>query len=288
MFRLFVLQLSVFLLVMPWVSASAASASADLQPYVIEGSRQVELSDSQDRQYNLYIQLPPSYEHSTHAYPVVYMTDANYSFPMVSAATRFPMRSGKMHQAILVAISYQKGKTATDSRIKDYTPHKARSWKRPTGGAPAFKGFLKHQVMAYMAKHYRTDSTRRVYMGNSLGGLFGAYILAEEPTLFRSYILGSPSLWFDQSSLLTSTDFARLRQVKSAVEVFVGIGEKEQTRFGAGYDMVTDTRSFINTLKGLAMPNLRTRLYIIAEADHSIAFPTSAIHGLDWVLGVKE
>ena len=79
-------------------------------PYQIPRSSVIELTEPMtNRVYPVFIQLPKSYKkHPEKIYPVIYLTDAPYTFPIVAGATRFPMNSGKMQQAIIVAISYEK------------------------------------------------------------------------------------------------------------------------------------------------------------------------------------
>ncbi|WP_333609232.1 alpha/beta hydrolase-fold protein [Arsukibacterium sp.] len=98
-------------------------------PYELPRSSVIELEEkSSGRIYPLFIQLPPSYTTKTdEIYPVIYLTDGYYSFPIVSGAMRFPMNNGVMQHAIIVAVSYQKGSAGSNSRIRDFTPTVAKA-----------------------------------------------------------------------------------------------------------------------------------------------------------------
>ncbi|WP_425468843.1 hypothetical protein [Paraglaciecola mesophila] len=87
--------------------------------YTIPRSEVVELEEPiSKRVYPLFIKLPRSYRtNKSKDYPVIYLTDAPYSFPLVSGATRFPMNSGTMEEAIIVGISYSKGSKGASSRV---------------------------------------------------------------------------------------------------------------------------------------------------------------------------
>lgn len=89
-------------------------------PYSIPRSNVVELIEPvSERAYPVYIQLPKSYQKQPNkTYPVIYVTDAPYTFPIVAGATRFPMNSGKMQQAIIVAIGYEKGPLALTAELE--------------------------------------------------------------------------------------------------------------------------------------------------------------------------
>ncbi|MCL1114934.1 hypothetical protein L2703_15195 [Shewanella basaltis] len=39
--------------------------------------------------------------------------------------------------------------------------------------------------MPFVEQHFRVDTQQNTFVGNSLGGLFGAYVLLEQPTLFN-------------------------------------------------------------------------------------------------------
>jgi predicted alpha/beta superfamily hydrolase len=194
----------------------------------IPRTRQFVLKDG-DRDYQVMIKLPKKYQqNSSHQYPVIYMTDSMYSLQVVSGATRFPMNSNMMQQAILVAIGYQRPSKGSASRIRDYTPSHDASWKLPTGEAKRHVAFISQVVMPFVEKNYRVDSQQNTFVGNSLGGLMGAYILLEQPKLFNYYVLGSPSLWFDNKQLLQQ--FAQRFSQTPAIsaKVFIGIGELEK------------------------------------------------------------
>lgn len=98
-------------------------------PYSPQRSSIIELEESETgRIYPIYIQLPRSYNTSpTKHYPVIYTTDAPYSFPTLAGATRNPMYSGVMEEAIIVSVSYSLYSRGVQSRVRDYTPIKADS-----------------------------------------------------------------------------------------------------------------------------------------------------------------
>ena len=92
------------------------------------------------RDYQLYIALPDSYRAGTQRYPVLFVTDANYAFPVVrNIAQRLHKHAG-MEEVIVVGLSYANGDTAGFSRRRDYTPSVPKGDFRSDmpGRAPAF------------------------------------------------------------------------------------------------------------------------------------------------------
>lgn len=255
-------------------------------PYEISRSSVIELTDpATKRVYPIFIQLPKSYaKEPNKTYPVIYLTDAPYAFPIVAGATRFPMNSGKMQQAIIVAISYEKGSRGASSRVRDYTPTQSLSWKKQTGNAKNHALFLKNTVLPFIEKSYRASNTQRTYIGNSLGGLFGATVLFTMPELFSNYIIGSPSVWFDNNALLA----LKANKPQIPIKVYVSVGAKETPAFGEGQNMVEGAAQLVKKINALNSDNIKLKSIVIEGAQHATAFPTTAIQGLDWVLGSSQ
>ncbi|QYJ96652.1 alpha/beta hydrolase [Shewanella alkalitolerans] len=245
-----------------------------------------ELTDPVSKRiYPLWVKLPRSYQaDSTRHYPVVYVSDAPYAFQIVSGMTRFPMNSGKMREAIIVGLSYAKGDKGPQSRVRDYTPFYDSSWKLTTGGASHYADYLETQVLPFMAEHYRVDDKERTFVGNSLGGLLGAYLLLEKPNLFDNYVLGSPSVWFNGEQLLSLTAKPRADD-KQVRRVFLAVGAQETpAKAGMQHDMVAGADKLGRHLRRQLGDNLVLESLIIAGARHETAFPTTASQGLYWLL----
>jgi len=274
------MRLLILLLLMlsPEVYAAAS--------FKIPRSTVVEITDSASKRiYPLFIKLPKHYHKNPQKrYPVIYLTDAWYAFQIVSGATRYPMNSNMMKQAIIVGISYAKGSKGDRSRVRDYTPTVSKSWRKKTGGAHQHMEFIERDVFSYISNKYRVLPNENTFIGNSLGGLFGAYILMKKPKMFKNYILGSPSFWFDNQAIYTlEKEFLTQKKTVEA-NVFIGIGERESKTFDSSYEMVKDAEKFHRKMGLWQQSKLKTKLYMIPQANHQMAFPTTAIHGLHWVL----
>tara|TARA_R110000751_G_scaffold98096_4_gene190900 strand:- start:60486 stop:61226 length:741 start_codon:yes stop_codon:yes gene_type:complete len=246
----------------------------------------VELTEpSTERVYSLFIKTPRSYEsNKVKKYPVIYLMDALYSFQIASGATRFPMNSGAMKEAIIVGVSYSKGSKGASSRIRDYTPSKAASWKLQTGNAEGHAKFIREVVFPHLEANYRVSSTERTFVGNSLGGLFGAYILFKQSDMFSSYILGSPSVWFNNYDVLA----INIRKSNFPIKVYLSVGSLEQPEFGEGEDMVTGAKKLAEKITAQSGENTILKFSVIDGARHATAFPTTLIQGLDWIYGKNE
>lgn len=265
-----------------FTSAIALANTQKIHAFEIPRSNIVDITDPDTaRVYSIFIKLPRSYNKNTkQLYPVIYLTDALYSFQLISGATRFPMNTGKMAEAIIVGLSYSKGDGGHASRVRDYTHSKNSNWKYPTGNAKQYISFVESSVFSYIESHYRVSNTR-VFVGNSLGGLLGAYILLTKPTMFNHYILGSPSVWFKDDDILKLSIIPNL----NAHKVFIGVGANETVALDSpNHDMVKGARDLKMKISPQYFPNTEVKLHIIPEANHETAFPTTAIQGLYWLL----
>ena len=256
------------------------------EAFQVPRSQVVELTDPKTKRvYPIFIKVPRTHgSQGDKTYPVIYLMDGSYSFQLASGATRFPMNSGAMQEAIIVAVSYEQGSRGSASRVRDYTPTTAEQWKMETGGASAHAALLRNVVFPYVEQHYRVDKTARTFVGNSLGGLFGAYILFDAPDMFNSYILGSPSVWFDSNSILNQTT----KPATTPVKVYVAVGELERPEFGEGQDMVDGARQLVKKIKAQSGDQVTLIFNIISGAKHTTAFPTTLVQGLDWIYATPD
>lgn len=270
--------LGTFLLLTTLATAVASES------FKIPRTEVVSIQDSgTKRMYELYIKLPVNYSKEK-KYSVVYITDAMYSFQIVSGATRFPINSGRMENLMLVGISWQDDFRADYSRQRDYTPTRGKNWKSPTGEAAQHLEFIRNDVISYIENTYSTDPNNRTYVGNSLGGLFGAYILLTKPGTFKNYVLGSPSFWYENKIIFDfETQFAKTHKELNA-NLYIAVGERETPELsGVPNDMVEDAKKFQTLLDGRGYKSLKTKLNVIPSANHATAFPTTAIQGLWWL-----
>ncbi|MBW8375590.1 MAG: alpha/beta hydrolase [Stenotrophomonas sp.] len=249
--------------------------------------------DPLGREYPIWVALPAGYERDTHLrYPVLYVTDALYSFPL-ARSVRNMVGQGGAHLApfILVGLPPQQGLSSQQSRSRDYTPTQPvrRTGDDYTdgityGGAAHYRDFLADHVLPQVEARYRTDPAQRAFAGNSYGGLFGAYALLTRPAMFQRYILSSPSLWFDQHVInRIEADYADAHADLNA-RVLLSIGAHEtpasDAPFAARNDMVAHTRSFAERLRGRGYPGLWLETRVVADEDHLTVYPVMLTRAL--------
>ena len=286
------------------LAAGAASAQAPL-PYTLDNTEVRDIrAAGLKRDYQVFVALPDSYRDSKKTYPVLFVTDANYAFPIARNISQRLTKHAGMEETIVVGLSYAKGDTGVYSRRRDYTPsvprkHDYRSDMpgRPValGEAAGYARFLGDQVLPLIAKHYRADMKRKFFVGHSYGSLLGLQILLTEPRMFEHYILGSPSLWYDRGVMFDRFETYGARHRDLQANIFFGIGGlerlapgKQRSRAEEDADMVADLRDFDAALRAHRYPNLRTQVKVFADEDHASVFPLVLTHGLRAVLPSKK
>jgi predicted alpha/beta superfamily hydrolase len=285
---------------------NATEVSAPLPPPFVLPDTEVHQLHAADlnRDYEIFVSLPKSYSAGHQNYPVVFVTDAPYTFPLAASIGAFMTRHSKaLPEFILIGLSYAKGDTGEFSRRRDYTPspHGGSNLtsdmpgRTPVfGEAEGYRRFLADQVFPFVASHYRADMTRKVLAGHSYGSLFGTYVLLTEPSMFNGYVLSSPSLWYDDHFLFArEREFAATHKNLTA-RVYIGAGSFEgvapksrpnDPRYSTDGDMVADAGAFAHALASRHYPGLHLRSETIADENHLTVAPTNITRGLLWTLG---
>jgi predicted alpha/beta superfamily hydrolase len=270
--------------VAPPATQEEARESATAVPgVVLPDTESLRVHDPIGRDYALWVALPAGYAaHPQKRYPVVYVTDALYSFPLVRSVRNLVGQQGvNIEDFILVGLPPQEGLTSKQSRSRDYTP--SDPVRTPAGyysddvtygGAAHYRDFLADHALPLIDARYRTDPARRVFAGHSYGALLGAYVLTTQPDMFGTYILSSPSLWFDQGLLPRMQDAAVMPSQPIRVLLSVGGYEtvKPGPRYSTGNDMLRQAADFAGQLR-CSGRKLQVENIVIDGEDHLTVYP---------------
>jgi len=263
-------------------------------PYILIGTEVWDVPDPvSHRGYHVFVSLPASYaKQPNRRYPVLYVTDANYAFPVIrEISRRLNVEHAQIADFILVGLSYAKGEDGTQSRDRDYTPTPNGPRDTPAGAVqghgPAYQAYLRDHVLPFIAQRYRTDPRHALFLGHSYGALLGAQILFTDPGMFSGYILGSPSLWYDKHHIFGMEAMYAAGHRDLAAKVYMYVGEYETNRFNRTNDLVADNREFEGRLKKRKYPNLFLKSDILNDEDHLSVAPRGFIHGLKYLLQAR-
>ena len=282
-------------------AAASAKPSAPAQrgeglPYEISDTEVWDVADPvSGRTYQVFVALPSSYgEQPQRRYPVLYVTDADYAFPVIKQiGRRLNVERPNVEEFILVGLSYAKGEGGMQSRRRDYTPTPNGPSTAPAdavhGKAAAYAAYVRDQVLPFVAKRYRTDERRRLFLGHSYGALLGTEILFSEPKLFDGYVLGSPSFWYDRHHMAEREKTYAAKHKDLPARVYMYIGEYEEMRpgdprYARDVNMVTDTRTMDRALRSRTYPSLRMETEVLNDEDHFTVAPRGFTRGLQYLL----
>ncbi|WP_448952896.1 alpha/beta hydrolase [Labrys neptuniae] len=239
------------------------------------------------RSYDIEVSLPSGYDAAgSKRFPVLFLADGGRGMRHRTCQVKTLHDEGSLaEEPIIIGLSYAKGEDLQVSRKRDYTPVPLKPGDTTYGSAAAYQTYLAKTVIPYVEDHYRADASRRLYWGHSYGGLLGTRILLTEPGLFRTYILGSPSLWFaDHAIWGIEAGYAKANtDLKADVLMYVGgaeVARYDPRRRGKTRDMVGDMKAFEARLKERGFASLTIHTLVVPGKDHR----TTIRPGFAWAI----
>lgn len=210
----------------------AALAVATAQPFpkvTIPGTELRTFTSSivTGQEYNLEIMLPGGFTNSTKKYPVVYVMDSQWDFPLVKSIYGQQYYDGFIPEVIICGITWGGNNPNYDSlRVRDYTPTNDGQ-RVQGGGADNFLSVIQNEVFPFMEKNYKA-SAEKTLVGCSLGGLFTIYTMFTHTEMFTGYIAASPAVGWNREVLYKfETAFAQKKTGKP-IKLYMTIGDVER------------------------------------------------------------
>ena len=160
------------------------------------------------------------------------------------------------------------------------------------GGAAAFLEARADEAVPQVESRYQTDPTHRGLVGFSFGGLFALYTLFHCPELFFGYVIGSPSLWWDDGIASRWEEAWARDHADLVARIFLSAGANEQTVGDTwkneGFPLeilqrvaeVDRVRSFADRLRGRGYPSLQLEAAVFEGEYHLTAPPAMFTRGL--------
>ncbi|HJP59887.1 MAG TPA: alpha/beta hydrolase-fold protein, partial [Gemmatimonadaceae bacterium] len=198
-------------------SPLGAQDSAMVKLWTRETVHSTKLNENRE----IYVSTPEGYENGTGRFPVLVLLDADDrpQFRLAVANVGFLASRGSIPRMIVVGIPNGRDRT------HDLTPAAtgAAAKRFPTaGGAAAFADFLVDEVVPAVRSKYRTMPAT-ILAGHSFGGLVALEVATKRPGAFTGVIAMSPSLWWNDSSLVGSY-YDALSKVSKPERVFITSG----------------------------------------------------------------
>ncbi|WP_294233241.1 MULTISPECIES: alpha/beta hydrolase [Chryseobacterium] len=251
------------------LSAMVSAQNGNVEPLTIGEIRTLKSKIlNEDRILNIY--LPQNFDKAK-SYPVIYLLDGslNEDFIHVTGLVQFFNQMYSMPETIVVGI-------ANIDRKRDFTFHtdlKDLQKDYPTTGhSDKFISFIEKELKPYIENQFKTTET--YIFGQSLGGLLATEILLKKPELFNNYFIISPSLWWNDESLLKSANqlLTKIPDTKKFIYISVGKGEHPV--------MIKDAQDLYDVLKKSGKNNWTIEYKMMETDNHATILHRSLYEGL--------
>jgi Predicted hydrolase of the alpha/beta superfamily len=223
---------------------------------------------AEKRVVNVY--LPDGYKpNDTITYPVVYLLDGGLDEDFIHIVGLYQFNSfpwiNRIKPSIVVGI------VNTDRR-KDMTFPTSDTGdirRYPTSGhSELFIAFLERELLPFIRKSFRVNSTSTI-IGESLGGLLATEILFKRPALFSDYIIVSPSLWWNNGSLIESPAAILQNNLLSDTKVYIGVGKEGLTPGDKPRVMEADANYLAEKIKRSKNEKIKVYFDYLPKENHA-------------------
>ncbi|MEP7254414.1 MAG: alpha/beta hydrolase-fold protein [Ferruginibacter sp.] len=262
-------HLSFFLFSIILISNTPKAQNTESRPFVlgvIDEIQSVQLAEK--RILNIY--LPDGYQQNDSIkYPVIYLLDGSADEDFIHVAGlvqyfNFPWIN-TVPKSIVVGI-------ANVDRKRDFsfpTLIKEDKIKYPTTGSSGkFIAFIEKEVQPFIEKKYKANDSRTI-IGQSLGGLLATEILFTKPALFDTYIIISPSLWWNDGSLLSIQPKILQPGFNQKVSIYIGVGKEGPALNTGKHIMEEDAKKLADKIKQANNKNLKVFFDYLPKEDHA-------------------
>lgn len=263
------MKAALSLLVLIFSTTLSFAQSSATKPFVlgvIDEIQSVQLAEK--RVLNIY--LPEGYsKNDTLKYPVIYLLDgsADEDFIHVVGLVQFNTFPwiNRIPKSIVVGI-------ANIDRRRDFTyPTTLEEDKKrykTAGKSEKFIAFLEKELQPYIERTYKTMNSKTI-IGQSLGGLLATEILLKKPLLFNKYIIISPSLWWDNASLLKQSSLLLEENFKQKTDIYIGVGKEGLAPSDIPHVMEVDANLLVEKIKATKSKNVTVHFDYLPQEDHA-------------------
>ncbi len=237
---------------------------------------------NEKRVLNIY--LPEGFNATdTISYPVVYLLDgsANEDFIHIVGLYQFNNFSwiNRVPKSIVVGI-------ANVDRRRDFTyptSIKGDLKTNPTSGKSSnFISFIENELQPFIQKKYKTNSNKTI-IGQSIGGLLVTEILFRKPHLFNNYIIISPSIWWDNNSLLhQDSDFLK-EGYKTKTNIYIAVGKEGLAPTEIPHVMEVDANLLFEKIKYSKNKNVNIFFDYLPQENHATITHQAVFNALRFI-----
>jgi len=264
--RIFLFTVFVFFTKFTFAQTENSNRSKPFVLGVIEEIQSKELAEK--RILNIY--LPEGYNADDSVrYPVIYLLDGSADEDFIHIAGLVQFNSfewvNQVPKSIVIGI-------ATVDRRRDFTfptTIEKDQKKFPTSGHSAqFISFIEKELQPFIEKKYKTNNSKMI-IGQSLGGLLEAEILLKKPALFNKYVIVSPSLWWNNGSLLNQDAVAFDHNFNQQTDIYIAVGKEGATPTDIPREMEEDARLLFEKINQIKNKSIKVYFEYLPKENHA-------------------
>jgi predicted alpha/beta superfamily hydrolase len=237
----------------------------------------------------LNIYLPDGYKpEDATKYPVIYLLDGSADEDFIHIAGLVQFNSfqwvNQVPKSIVVGI-------ATVDRRRDFTfpttIEKDQKRFATSGHSDKFIAFIEKELQPFIDKKYKTNDSKTI-IGQSLGGLLETEILLKKPTLFNKYVIVSPSIWWNNGSILNLDSTIFQESFNQKTEVYIAVGKEGLTPTEIPRVMEVDANLLAEKIKASKSKNIKVYFDYFPLENHGTILHPAVSNSFKFFYPIKE
>ncbi len=229
--------------------------------------------------FAIKVALPRTYSKTKRDYPVIIVLDANVFFGITSDTARLLYFGQEIPDAVVVGIGYPNDDEHMLLRNRDYLPTQNDASLK-SGHAKEFLEFLKVELIPFVQQNYKVKSSNLTLVGDSYSGLFALYTLFSAPDTFKNYVIGSPSIYWDNKVIFEiEKKYSNIHKALHA-NIFLSVGELEASQEPKFANMVGNVLDMSQLLNDRAYEGLSLVTHVFQGESHMSVIPATISRGL--------
>ncbi|MCD0471758.1 alpha/beta hydrolase [Flavobacterium sp. JAS] len=283
-----ILSFVLFSSTLVFSQANKSKQTETSKPFVLGLIDEIQSKElGEKRILNIY--LPEGYNaDDATKYPVIYLLDgsADEDFIHIVGLVQFNSFEwvNQVPKSIVVGI-------ATVDRRRDFTfPTAIEKDQKsfPTSGhSDQFIAFIEKELQPFIDKKYKTNNSKTI-IGQSLGGLLETEILLKKPNLFNKYVIVSPSIWWDNGSILNLDSAILQENFNQQTDIYIAVGKEGPTPTKIPRVMEVDANLLAEKIKASKSKHLKVYFDYLPQENHATILHPAVSNSFRFFYPIKQ
>ena len=265
-----------------------SKATHTSKPFVLGVIDEIQSKElGEKRILNIY--LPEGYKaDDLTKYPVIYLLDGSADEDFIHIAGLVQFNSfewvNQVPKSIVVGI-------ATVDRRRDFTfptaIEKDQKSFATSGHSDKFIAFIEKELQPFIDKKYKTTDSKTI-IGQSLGGLLETEILLKKPTLFNKYVIVSPSIWWNNGSILNQDSVIFQKNFNQNTDIYIAVGKEGLTPTEIPRVMEVDANLITEKIKASKSKNIKVYFDYFPLENHGTILHPAVSNSFKFFYPIKD